>query len=70
MAARKKKRPGRPRMKRSDVRRHRVQVSLSDRDRKRLRELAKHEGTPVAQLMYDMLKRELERREASSQKPS
>lgn len=70
MAVRRKKRPGRPRVKkRADVRRHRVQVSVSDRDRKRLRDLAKREGSPVAQLMYDLMKAALDRR-APPERPS
>jgi len=64
MAARRKKRPGRPKVKkRRDVRAVRVKVSISANEQRRLRDLAKREGIPFAQLMHELMMRELERRE-------
>lgn len=48
--------------KRSEVRRHRVKVSVSDRERRRLRDLAKREGKGVAVLMHELMLEALDRR--------
>jgi len=64
LGARKKKKPGRPRVKKAaDVRRHRFSVSVSDRELRRLRALARAEGKPLAVVLHELAIRELDRRE-------